>query len=95
MAIEWSGENNLVNPPWGMLDRVAQKLRLEGAPATVIAPLWLGATWWTELQDLASEIIRLPAAPDLFLPGLRGSSESVDPPGWDVAIFRIPGHPLM
>jgi hypothetical protein len=94
MSIDWSGENNLINPPWGMLDKVAQKLRVEGATATVISPYWVGATWWTELQDLASEIIRLPAAPDLFLPGLRGSSESVGPPGWDVAIFRIPGRPL-
>lgn len=93
MTRHWAGENNFVNPPWGMLDKVAQKLRLEGAAATVVAPFWLSATWWKELQDLASEIIRWPASPGLFLPGLRGSSDSVGPPGWDVAIFRIPGRP--
>ena len=92
MALPWRGENNFVNPPWSMLDRVAQKLRMEGAAATVVAPFWVGETWWAELQDLASEISIVRAAPDLFLPGVRGSSESVGPPAWDVAIFRVPGR---
>lgn len=85
-------KNNFVDPPWSMLDRVAQKLRMEGAAATVVAPFWVGETWWAELQDLASEISIVRAAPDLFLPGVRGSSESVGPPAWDVAIFRVPGR---
>ena len=93
MTRHWAGENNFVNPPWGMLDKVAQKLRLEGAAATVVAPFWLSATWWKELQDLASEIIRWPASPGLFLPGLRGSAASVGPPGRAAAIVRPTRRP--
>lgn len=92
LARDWTGENNFLNPPWPLLDKVAQKLRTEGATATVLTPYWRGETWWAELQDLASEITFLKAEQDLFLPGLRGSSESVGPPRWDVAIFRVPGR---
>jgi len=93
LAQSWLLENNFVNPPWFLLDKVAQKLREEGGTATVVAPYWPGETWWAPLQDMASEITRLQAAPDLFLPGRLGSSESVGPPGWDVAVFRVPGRP--
>jgi hypothetical protein len=92
MALPWDGENNFMNPPWSLLDRVAQKLRMEGSAATVVAPYWVQKTWWAELQDIASEITIWKAAPDMFLPGLRGSSEQVGPPSWDVAIFRVPGR---
>ena len=93
MALNWVGENNYINPPWHLLDKVAQKLRLEGASATVVAPYRLEETWFHELSDLAEEVVVLPAASDLFLPGWRGSSEQVGPPGWSVAIFRVPGRP--
>ena len=92
MARSSENENNFVNPPWSLLGQVAQKLRDEGATATVVAPYWVTATWWTELQNLASEILVIPASQDLFLPGARGSSVSVGQPSWDVAIFRVPGH---
>jgi hypothetical protein len=95
MAISWEHENNFINPPWSLLDKVAQKLREEGAQATVVAPYWVNETWFRELQDLASEITVWSAASDLFLPGWRGSSEVVGPPSWDVAIFRVPGRPRM
>ena len=45
MARSWVGENNYVNPPWSMLSEVAQKLRDEGAAATVVAPCWVTETW--------------------------------------------------
>ena len=92
MARSWENENNFVNPPWSLLGQVAQKLRNERAAATVVAPYWVTATWWTELQDLASEILVIPASQDLFLPGARGSSVSVGQPSWDVVIFRVPGR---
>lgn len=92
MARSWRHENNYVNPPWSLLGQVAQKLREEGAAATVVTQYWITENWWTELQDLASEILLIPAAEDLFLPGARGASESVGPPSWDIAIFRLPGH---
>ena len=92
MVRSWLGENNYVNPPWHLLDQVAQKLRAEGAAATVVAPYWVEETWFHELQQLSNEMLLWPAASDLFLPGWRGSSEVVGPPSWSVVIFRVPGR---
>ncbi|KAK3266617.1 hypothetical protein CYMTET_24769 [Cymbomonas tetramitiformis] len=57
LAYDWRGEHNWVNPPWGLLDEVAHKLREEGAAATVVAPYWPGQSWFRELQALAAEVI--------------------------------------
>ncbi|KAK3265934.1 hypothetical protein CYMTET_25410 [Cymbomonas tetramitiformis] len=37
LAYDWRGEINWVNPPWALPDKVAHKLREEGAAATVVA----------------------------------------------------------
>eukprot|EP00854_Cymbomonas_tetramitiformis_P003867 gene3867-biopygen3808 len=38
LAYDWLRENNWVNPPWALLDKVAHKLREEWVAATVVAP---------------------------------------------------------
>ncbi|KAK3284586.1 hypothetical protein CYMTET_7774 [Cymbomonas tetramitiformis] len=45
-----------VNPPLGLLDAVAHKLREEGAAATVVAPYWPGRAWFRELEALSEEL---------------------------------------
>ncbi|KAK3239637.1 hypothetical protein CYMTET_50449 [Cymbomonas tetramitiformis] len=58
LAYDWPGEHNWANPPWGLLDEVAHKLREEGAAATVVvAPYWPGQSWFRELEALAAEVI--------------------------------------
>ena len=89
MSQLWRGENNWVNPPWELLDRVVQKLREDGASATVVAPYWPGASWFRELLDLSVEYTIEPAASDMFLPGRLGSCEAVGAPRWDVIVCRI------
>ncbi|KAK3275491.1 hypothetical protein CYMTET_16379 [Cymbomonas tetramitiformis] len=56
LAYDWRGEHNWVNPPWGLLDEVAHKLREEGAAATVVAPYWPGQSWFREQEALAAEV---------------------------------------
>ncbi|KAK3242772.1 hypothetical protein CYMTET_47546 [Cymbomonas tetramitiformis] len=56
LAYDWRGEHNWVNPPWGLIDEVAHKLREEGASATVVAPYWPGQSWFRELEALAAEV---------------------------------------
>ncbi|KAK3232857.1 hypothetical protein CYMTET_56809 [Cymbomonas tetramitiformis] len=60
LAYDWRGENSCVNPPWALLDEVAHKLREEGAAATVVAPYWLGQSWFRELEALATEVVIMP-----------------------------------
>ena len=88
---DWAQELNYCNPPWELLDRLAQHLRETGAPAVVVAPHWPAQGWYQALRSLSSEMWLLPAAPDLFCPGSRGSFEPIGPSRWPVACFRIPG----
>ncbi|KAK3277631.1 hypothetical protein CYMTET_14377 [Cymbomonas tetramitiformis] len=65
LAYNWGGENNgintargengWINPPWGLLDEVAHKLREEGAGGTVVAPYWPGQSWFREPEAIADE----------------------------------------
>eukprot|EP00873_Tetraselmis_striata_P037033 jgi/Tetstr1/457297/TSEL_043902.t1 len=86
----WRREHNYCNPPWGLLDDLADKLRQSGAAATVIAPHWPGRRWYQLLQDLATETIVYPPTRDLFFPGRRGTRAGVGLPGWSVVAFRLP-----
>jgi mRNA-degrading endonuclease HigB of HigAB toxin-antitoxin module len=87
----WRAEVNWCNPPWGLLARVAAKLRSSKAAATVVAPTWRSAPWYQDLLELCSEVRVEPARHDLFLPGDRGSRTAVGSPGWSITVFRIPG----
>lgn len=86
----WRQENNWCNPPWTLLPRVAALLRNSGAAATVVAPDWPAQPWYHELAGMASDVVRLPARPDLFRPGRLGSEQAVGAPRWDAVAFRIP-----
>ena len=63
----WRAEVNWCNPPWALLGRLAAKLRASGASATVVAPTWRSAPWYSELLHLCSEVRVEPARRDLFL----------------------------
>ena len=51
--IDWAEENNFVNPPMRLLDRVLQIIAAQGAHATVIAPWWPAQTWFARLRAMA------------------------------------------
>ena len=86
----WGEENNYCNPPWDLLDRLAQLLHeTPSAGATVVAPHWPAQPWFQQLQEMACDTLLFPAAPDLFCPGRLGSSVFIGPPRWSVICFRI------
>jgi hypothetical protein len=89
----WQHESNYCNPPWELLDRLAQLLDETGATATVVAPCWPAQPWYQRLQALAAETRHLPADTGLFCPGQLRSSASTAPPRWSVVCFRIVGRP--
>ena len=95
LAHDWTlepGRHNWVNPPWGLLPEVAQKLSECGAPATVVAPYWPACSWFTELWNLASEVEIVPPRRDFFLPTRLGASAPLGPAKWSAIFFRIPGR---
>jgi len=96
-AIPWGAEARCwANPPWDLLPRVLSKLRLEGATATVIAPLWRSATWWPDLMELARDVVVFDPAPDAFFPGHLGSATPLGNPRWQfVAVDIAPRLPTL
>ena len=94
LSHDWTGEQNWVNPPWNLLPEVAQKLREEGASATVVAPYWPATDWFRELWALSSQVEIVPPRQDLFLPTRLGASAHLGPAKWSAIFFRIPAqHP--
>lgn len=89
---DWRGVSNWVNPPWGLLEEVAQKLESCGAEATVVAPYWPATPWFRTFWSLASEIEIHPPSHNLFLPTRLGAREGVGPAKWSAIFFRIPGQ---
>jgi hypothetical protein len=79
------------NPPWALMARVAAKLRVSRAAATVVAPTWRSAPWYQELLSLCTDFRVEPARRDLFLPGDKGSRTAVGSASWSVTIFRVAG----
>ena len=86
----WRQENNWCNPPWALLPRLAAFLRKTGAAATVIAPDWPAQAWYHQLGNLALDVVRMSARPDLFRPGRLLGVRPVGPPRWGAVAFRVP-----
>ena len=86
---DWGGDVSWMNPPFDrqLLLRVALKLRLDRAAATVVVPSWPAQPWYRELGALAVEVVHLPARHGLFRPGRSGVP--APPPRWDVTAFII------
>ncbi|KAK3233339.1 hypothetical protein CYMTET_56355 [Cymbomonas tetramitiformis] len=90
LTCDWS---NWINPPWGLLDEVAHKLREEGAGGTVEAPYWSSQSWFRELEEIAEEVVMLARRRNLFVPSRLGGSELLGASSWDAVMFLIPMRP--
>ena len=60
-SLDW-GEFNCVYifPPFRLLNRVLQKVRVDKVNAIVVAPVWMGQPWFGPLQKAAQEIWTFP-----------------------------------
>ena len=50
---DWTLENNFVNPPIRLLDKVLDVIQQQKAHATVIAPWWPAQTWFKDLHKMS------------------------------------------
>lgn len=80
----WGNCVNFVNPPFCILGRVLQKIQAERATCTVIVPDWRSAPWWPVLVSSPGvvDVLELPPAPSLFVPGRIGARWGVGVPRW-------------
>jgi hypothetical protein len=82
----WAGERAWAHPPPHLLPQLAQLLReTPSAEALVCTPMWPGEAWYSELSELAAEMVSFPAG------SLQRTAH--DAPArlesWPVSVFRI------
>ena len=83
----WSTDPSFVNAPWRFLPRIFQKLRRDGATATIILPCWPSAPWWPALRQASVGHIDLP--PNAFQLGPSGHLEPRRNLKWLVQAHRV------
>jgi hypothetical protein len=85
-------ENNYINPPWALLNRVVEHIVDHKATATVVAPYWPRQAWFQRLKALSTHPpVFLPVNPNLFRPTSTGHRPIFKNPSWQVIAFRVSG----
>jgi len=81
------GHNNWINPPFDRIPLVLDKIKTDGATATVILPVWKAQPWWAPALAAADEVCYLPRRAGLFF---RAAGAGQAPrPHWTVCALRF------
>ena len=93
LAQSWLQENNFVNPPWFLLDKVARNYARKAQQRR-----WWRRTAGRDMVGAAQDWRRTSFVCHRhgFVPSRSaGLYRERGPPAWDVVIFRVPGRPVM
>ena len=89
---DWATENNFVNAPFCLLDRVLNTIIHQRAVATVIAPYWPGQVWFRKLlRLLVAAPINIPNLPRSFRHMGISNPEPLRNRAWKLYAWRIYG----
>jgi hypothetical protein len=90
-SVKWKGENAWANPPWHLIGRVLQRIKIEKCTLTICVPYYTKATWWSVLTDMTVDTPILVGKNDNVF--LRRGTEQVGCTPWEVTlIVRVSGH---
>ena len=69
-SLNWGSYDAYIFPPFSLINRVLQKLRIDKATALCVFPRWTTQAWWPHMQELmVGEPLRIQPAPtNLILP---------------------------
>jgi len=88
----WNRINGYANPPFALLGRILNKVLIDEASISVLAPIWPSAYWFPMLLDMVIDHpLILPDREDLFLPGFLGNELPMNNPQWRAAVWRVSG----
>lgn len=89
----WTEEHLWVNPPWTEIENVLEYIRLDGAEAVLIAPVFMNQLWYRKVLDMLSDYpVILKHSPHLFCKDGNTETGYYGPPRWDyTAAWRISG----
>ena len=91
MTQDWSKDNNFINPPFWMLNKVVRKIKEDHAEATVIAPYWKAQPWFQEIQKMCVAVpLRIRICNRMMLKR-GGIPEPMKNPRWKLFAWRISG----
>ena len=91
MSQSWSRDNNYINPPFWLLNKIVKKIQNEAATATIIAPKWDAQPWCQKLRELSiSPPLRLKNSPEIMLKR-SGVPEPLKNKHWKLYAWRICG----
>lgn len=68
-AIPWRGHLPLIHPPISMIQRCLSRIRLESLTAVIIAPIWKGAIWMTDLEEMTQRSLLLGNSEEVLIKG--------------------------
>ncbi len=89
----WEQLNNYVNPPFSMIPKVLDLLRLQKATATLIAPVWEAQPWFQDLLQMSmTPPIPLPVSSRTVLAvGPKVRAEPLKNYKWTLYAWRVSG----
>ena len=73
-SFNWKNYRPYLFPPFSLINKVLQKIRVDGTTALCVVPRWKTQAWWPQLQDMMlREPLVLPPSPTtLVLPNRKG-----------------------
>ena len=89
----WAGENNFINPPFRLLNRVVDKIIADRAVATLICPAWPAQNWFQKLTKIiVCPPLKLPKSKFICIPQSSRKPEPLKNPNWRLLAWRVNGN---
>ena len=93
VQMDWNKENNFINAPLRLLDKVMSKIESQMSVATVIAPEWRAMQWCSKLRRMSiCPPIKLPKAKLFCIPLGLQVPEPLRNKKWKWYAWRISGQ---
>lgn len=90
---EWAGENNFINPPLRLMNRVLDKIIADRAIATLVCPAWPAQNWFQKLTKiLECPPLKLPKTKLICIPQSTRKPEPMKNPNWRLLAWRVNGN---
>ena len=90
-SVNWNKLNAYVFPPFSIIGRVLQKMKLEEADITLVAPIWTTQTWFPEiLHSIVQDSYVIPKK-KFLLYQTSDSQQKYPLQKMTLAVFRLSG----
>ncbi|KAA6354109.1 MAG: hypothetical protein EZS28_050365 [Streblomastix strix] len=89
----WKKELPWIHPPIPLLPAVLKKIREEQIEAMVIAPLWPGQIWYTELVNENAQSLMLGLSNEILEPGTSLIKKNLKLPPGKICCFLMDRRP--